>query len=120
MGLTGKFIIPDSDLEVKNAYLSLYDSTLTVQVLPESSLMRKIYEEKTEAPPNFYEAGGEDGKYTITGSVNIYATQDARKANKSRVGNYDMQIIVKEMDKPIPEIIYNWLKNKYPKLKDCI
>ena len=61
MGLTGKFTIPDSDLEVKNAYLSLYDSTLTVQVLPESSLMRKIYEERAEAPPNFYEAGGQDG-----------------------------------------------------------
>ena len=120
MGLTGKFIIPDSDLEVKNAYLSLYDCTLSLQVLPETSLMRKIYEKKKAPPHHFYEAGGEDGKYTITGSVNVYATEDARKANKNRVGNYDMQIIVKEMDKPIPEIIYNWLKNKYPKLKDCI
>ena len=119
MGLKGRFTIPMSDLEVKNAYVSLYDTILTLQTLPDTALMRQIYEKKADPPPNFYEAGGYDGKYTLTGTVNVYATHEARKANKSKIGGYDVQIICRELDSPLTDIVYKWLKSKYPKLKDC-
>ena len=118
MGLKGRFTMPDTSLDVRSAYISLYDSRLMIDTLRENDLRRRIYGGE-EPPPDFFEAGGEAGKYHIQGYVNAYATHQARKDNKAKIGQIDLDIVVKEMEAPITDIVYKWLKNKHPKLKDC-
>ena len=85
MGLKGRFTMPDTSLVVRSAYISLYDSRLMIDTLRENDLRRRIYGGE-EPPPDFFEAGGEAGKYHIQGYVNAYATHQARKDNKTKIG----------------------------------
>ena len=82
--------------------------------------MRQYYEGTKPADWDAVSEGENmDGKWTLTGSLNVYAYHTKRKENKTNIGNVDIRIVIKEMDKPLPEIIYDWLKKKHPDMKDC-
>ena len=122
MGLKGSFTIPDSGLQVKNAYVSLYNAEYRLWNLPDNSNLRQYYEGTKPKPADWdtvAEGENMDGKWTLTGSLNVYASHTKRKENKTNIGNVDIRIVIKEMDKPLPEIIYDWLKKKHPDMKDC-
>lgn len=120
MGLTGPFEDEATGMTFPNAYVSLYQTNVTIHKLKDSDVHCQYADDPSTKPPNWDEAGGihNCGHWAINGLAKVYATEAARQSDKTNVTYAKADVFVDDVSTAITAI-YEKLKETYPTLEDC-
>jgi hypothetical protein len=120
MGLTGEYTDDSTGMVFPNAYVSLYQSTINSHKLVDTNVHVQYANEPSSKPADWDEAGGchNCGHWAIDTQAKVYATEEARQANKNAVAVRNVHIFVNDLS-TVTSAIYDKLKETYPSLEDC-
>ena len=115
MGLKGALVLPDNGLPLTDAYMCISKHNIIVSTNQRSDNIRLIAEgvKENNMPPNV-----PIGIYQAETWVSVFATKEARDAEKEPLYRHLVQVAFNDMEEYV-EKIYDQLKLDFPNLKDC-
>jgi len=120
MGLTGEHTDEGTGMVFPNAYISLYQSTVSAHKLIDTDEHVQYANDPSLKPQGWDEAGGchNCGYWSVDTQAKVYATQAARQANKTAVAVRNVIVFVND-PATVTTAVYDKLKETYPNLTDC-
>ena len=119
MGLKGSMTLPDSGLPVADAYLCLTKGIINITTYDKTDniylIATGIRENK---PPYNVPSNVAIGKYKADSYVSIFASQEAREANKDPIFRWIVQVAFNDMTEYVVKL-YEQLKIDFPNMTDC-
>ena len=115
MGLKGALVLPDNGLPLPDAYLCISKHNIVVSANQRTDNIRLIAEGVRE---NNMPANVPIGIYQAETWVCVFATKEARDAEKEPVYRHLVQVAFNDMREYV-ENIYERLKMDFPSTEDC-
>ena len=115
MGLKGAIVLPDSGLPLPDAYLCISKHNIVVSAHQRTDNIRLIAEgvRENNIPPNV-----PIGIYQAETWVCVFATKEARDAEKEALYRHLVQVAFNDMSEYVVKI-YEKLKADFPDTVDC-